>query len=226
VTAFSFRTMMGKIPSSLLAFYAVHGGQSIFFDQDKFWNGLFGSYVCVIDQYSMHIIQIQDNRDSYINYSGGPPGLPVGYSPGSARMILYVNPTAEDPEGQILIRRNQCPMEPSYLVGHGGILSYFETYVERLEAGVYPPESIFKHNQHPARGINLFPATGKAVRCSVSNGIEIRASARWFPSRDPRLGLVFGYCIRIRTVADDDDRPYESTCQVVGRSVSTTKNQE
>ena len=146
--------------------------------------------------------------------------LMVAMSPGNPRTYLFVNSTHDDPEGSILFSHSGTihgPIRPHQIVGRGGILSYLETYVDRLQAGYYESIPIIP-GAPTSTGICLFPNAGPTVSCVVTRGMEVRASARWFPDGGHLSeGLNFGYSIRMRMVA-----PEHETCQLVGRNWAFT----
>jgi len=58
-----FERAAGNLPSSLIAFYAIHAGQSQLTPQssdDEFFAGLFGSYSCYNSFYSMRLVHVRD----------------------------------------------------------------------------------------------------------------------------------------------------------------------
>jgi hypothetical protein len=211
-------------PSSLMAFYAVHGGQVSLRAQSQdheFFSGLFGSYSCYNDYYSMRLLKIADFVDNAF-ISEHDRNFLIGMSPGNPRMFLFVKPDDDDPEGKIhMIRDNPANLsvrEHLPVVGHGGILEYFRVYVERLERGYYKSENIIDASPS-STGISLFPDAGDAMSCCVTRGIEVRASSRWFPAGVMELyqdGLNFGYSLRMKML-DSDEKDAPETCQLVSR---------
>lgn len=192
-----FEIAAKKLPSSLLAFYAVHGGQSPLTPRssdDEFFAGLFGSYSCYDNFYSMRLIHVTKQ-----NIESVPKSI-VGMNLGNPRAFLVLDfSDNEGPDGSmyLMFSAMRCP----HLVYRGGILSFFKIYVERLESKMYTPTII--HPDSPSSmGLSLFPETGDMVSVAVTNGIEVKASARWFP--DPYHGpMSFGYSIRIRLLASN-----------------------
>lgn len=217
-----FARLKGHFPSSLLALYSVHGGQAPLLPRSPdtdFFAGLLGGYTCYNSFYSMRLLHAHmfGDEERLPLDNADPKPLLVAMSPGNPRTCLFVNPTHDDPEGSMVIADSATlygPILPHQIVGHGGILSYLQTYVERLEAGYYPAIPIVPATP-TSIGISLFPDAGPAVSRAVTRGIEVRASARWFPDGRPvREGLNFGYSIRIRMLAE---APENETCQLVGR---------
>lgn len=224
----AFQELAGSLPSSMAAFFSICGGQQNLrartSTNSDFFGGLMGSYSCYNDYYSMRITNVMSHIQQLFYDSGNSrqPKMLIGMSPGTDRVFLCLEPTLEDPEGQISMHVNGI-RETSSIVGSGGFLNYLQTYVERLEAGVYRPTPIVSG----ARGIALFPdanvgsATAMMSSC-VTNGIEVRASARWLPTEEDTRGLNFGYSIRIRLVADNSNSNSEKsqssnrgTCRLV-----------
>lgn len=223
----TFQALGRKAPSSLLAFYAVHGGQATLNARSavtSFFSGVFGSYSCYHDFYSMRLMPIQDNAN--LNISEDLGTILIGISPGHPMYFLHVKPTDDDPQGQIVLAPGRVEhgiRESPTIIGRQGILSYFEQYINRLEAGVYPPSCAIPCSP-TSRGIGLFPDEmgddDDMVSCCVTRGIEVKASARWFPMGmlDARQGgLNFGYSVRIRMVGADPECTTSTTCQLVGR---------
>jgi len=154
----------------------------------------------------IRLIHINENSLDLISHSSVSI---VGMNLGTPRKSLTINFGIQDsPEGLMFL---SCPNRGNNhdLVCQGGMLSYFQSYVERLERGVYEP---FIFNRISS-GISLFPALGdgdddtggggdetRIAVCSrvVTNGIEVRASSRWFPEygKSPSP-MNFGYSIRI-----------------------------
>lgn len=213
-----FQYLDAKFPSSLLAFYAVHGGQQSYTPSADFFAGFFGTYSCYGDFYSMRVEDIA----AALNESVMQDSILIAKSPGNPHMFLHVLPTEQDPQGQIIlaplgqeVHYHHGEASLSVVVGHGGILSYFQEYVKRLEAGIYTP-SLAIPNHASSRGIGLFPDEGDLVSSCVTRGIQVKASARWFPSSmmgNIQGGLNFGYSIRIRMVETIET----TTCQLVSR---------
>lgn len=211
-----FQRAAGKLPSSLVAFYAIHAGQSSLTPRssdDDFFAGLFGSYSCYNDFYSMRLLHVNEfSLDSVVNSI-----FIVGINLGMPRKSLVIDfGNKENPDGSVYITQPQShphlPGVSRHLFCHSGILSYLQTYVERLESGIYEPCTI--HPESPlSRGICLFP---EKVSVAVTNGVEVRASARWFP--EPGHGpMNFGYSIRI-CLAESESRDGEVSCQLVDRN--------
>ena len=216
------RLKESRFPSGLLALYSVHGGQKQLRPRSPdsdFFAGLFGGYTCYNNFYSMRLMHANLFAAEEFRPREQDP-IPVAMSPGNPRTYLFVMPpTHEDPEGSIAISNvlpihGPSPSPRFQTVGHGGILSYLETYADRVEAGYYQPIPIIP-GAPTSTGICLFPNAGPTVSCAVTRGIEVRASARWFPDLIDagRENLNFGYSIRIRMVENAD---FE-TCQLVGR---------
>lgn len=202
-----------SLPSSLVAFYAVHGGQAALTPQssdEDFFAGMFGSYSCYDAFYSMRLICVNDVKKEMLVARKGAPFV-VGMNLGNPRTFLTLDvgenrdgkstDSEENADEGVLCHRYNPPCE-NHVVGKDGILSYFETYIERLEEQVY--KACVIHPDSPTSlGICLFPETGSTVGVAVSRGIEVRASARWFP--DGRHGKMnFGYSIRIKLVNEND----------------------
>jgi len=201
-----------NIPSSLVAFWSVHGGQANLRPRSpdsEFFAGLLGGYACYDHFYSMRLVDVAAvSVAALTNTAFGRDMLLVGISPGNPRMFLCLQPTKEDPEGSILLKTYEPDPQ---VVGIGGILSYLEAFADKLEAGVYDPAPIVP-TLSTSRGISLYPNGGPALSCAVTHGIEVKASARWFPSGSTS-DLNFGYSIRIRML----EGATHSTCQLVGR---------
>mmetsp|Transcript_5139 Transcript_5139/g.14955 ORF Transcript_5139/g.14955 Transcript_5139/m.14955 type:complete len:463 (-) Transcript_5139:403-1791(-) len=205
-----------KLPSSLLAFYAIHGGQSPLTPRssdDEFFAGLFGSYSCYDSFYSMRLVHV---NESIIESVSSSSRWIVGVNLGNPRIILVLDfHKGEEPDGSMYAHFGHSGMHDLHLVCRGGLLSYFETYVERLENSVYTGRII--HPDSPSSmGLSLFPETGDMVSVAISHGVEVRASARWFPEffHGP---MNFGYSIRIR-LAEGDSENGEVSCQLVSRN--------
>jgi uncharacterized protein affecting Mg2+/Co2+ transport len=226
-----------QAPSSLVAFYSVHGGQVDLRPRSQdhaFFAGLFGSYSCYNDYYSMRLLNISGHYES--SFIEDPKAFLIGISPGNPRMFLYLTPDPDaddnddddDDEWQVRMVQNHpgniSIRENPPVVGDGGVLAYFKTFVERLMQGVYPPAQILDASE-TSRGICLFPNAGEYMSCCVTRGIEVRASARWFPGGvmdQISGGLNFGYSLRVRMVEssdnnEDDENIVPKTCQLVGR---------
>jgi len=190
-----FERAARNLPSSLLAFYAIHAGQSSLNPRSSdgdFFAGLFGSYSCYNDFYSMRLLHI---NEEYLSSTSNSTFI-IGINLGNPRISLVID-YSENPNGSMYFRLGNH----RHLVCSSGILSYFQAYIEKLEIGVYEPSTI--HPEAPiSRGICLFPEAGESVSIAVTNGLEVRASARWFPERwhGP---MSFGYSIRIRLVETD-----------------------
>ena len=224
-----------RVPSSLVAFYSVHGGQEMLTPRSpdgEFFAGLFGSYTCYNNFYSMRLMRVEgfyDENDRNNRFGAiidrGDGLIVVAVSPGNPRVYLALLPSAEDPEGSVIMGGRGGPV-----VCRGGILPYLQSYVENLENGVFKPVQLIP--EVPASlGIGLFPDAGDSVSRCVTAGIEVRASARWFPggAMDQMHGLNFGYSIRIRMVEEGENNDgadadggesaatTPSTCQLVGR---------
>ena len=239
-----FAELAGQLPSSLVALYSISGGQANLRPRGpdyEFFAGLLGSYSCYNDFYSMRLIGVPD---MFMRGDDGDTMILVGISPGNPRMFLYVHPTPDDPEGNIVMVHhspvsNQSIRAEHPVVGRGGLLAYLQSYVERLEAGVYQPVQIIPESP-TSRGVGLFANANledsdstALMSCAVTHGMEVRASARWFPGGIQEqlqgAGLNFGYSIRIRMVGDTTLDPNPSTahdnpsstnrrtCQLEGR---------
>ena len=240
-----------RLPSSLLAFYAVHGGQvrlSVQSQDSEFFAGLFGSYSCYDQFYSMRLLDISDFVDILDPFGPDDPltpsrGVLIGISPGNPRMVLYIHPSSSSvaattssaspsttavsasssgntrtkDEGCLsMVRRNRMghTEDAHAIVGRNGILGYIRDYIQKLENGIFQP-SLIVGTSPTSRGIGLFPQGGEQMSCCVTQGIEVRASGRWFPdSGGGTMGMNFGYSIRIRMV---EEQPNFRTCQLVGR---------
>ncbi|CAB9520774.1 F-box protein SKIP16 [Seminavis robusta] len=209
------------LPSSLVAFLSVHGGQQALpprSQDQEFFAGLFGSYSCYDHFYSMRLVKMGEFLGTA--FRAFPGSILIAISVGNPRMFLFLQqPTPDDPEGKLTAVYNS-PLasrgQESPVVGHGGILTYLRQYVERLEAGVYKRVQILDESPS-SQGIGLFPDGGPTMSRAVTRGIEVRASARWFPAgiQDQQgRGLNFGYSIRIQMVDAD---PEFDTCQLVSR---------
>lgn len=206
-----FESAAGGLPSSLLAFYAIHAGQANLTPQSAdsaFFAGLFGSYSCYNSFYSMRLMRVREESDLQ---RVSPKSIVLGINLGNPRTFLLLDYNhSEGPEGSLYFGYQGINR---HLVGRGGILSYFETYTERLERKIYQPAII--HPDSPlSMGISLFPDTGDMVGVATTNGVVVRASARWFPER-MHGGMNFGYSIRIG-LASADGPPF--SCQLVDRN--------
>ncbi|VEU37599.1 unnamed protein product [Pseudo-nitzschia multistriata] len=203
------------LPSSLLAFYAIHAGQSQLTPRssdDDFFAGLFGSYSCYNSFFSMRLFHVSEAAVASISNSIWVVGLNLGMP--RTFLVLDLSNVDEGLEGSMYF--GYQGMNHAHLVCQGGILSYFETYVERLESSMYT--SCIIHPDSPTSlGLSLFPETGDTVSVAVSHGVEVRASARWFPERTYDGPMNFGYSIRI-TLAESDSDSGEVSCQLVGRN--------
>jgi len=202
-----FKRAKKKLPSSLLAFYAIHAGQSTMSlrsGDDEFFAGLFGSYSCYDQFYSMRLLAFDEGRLlSIIDDSLVVTNLVIGINLGRPRTSLNLD-FDSNPEGSVYMNND--------LVCPDGILSYFQTYVERLENNIYQP-CVINPEASLSRGICLFPETGDMTSVAITNGVEVRASARWFPGTGE--GMNFGYSIRIRLVENEEG---ERLCQLVNRT--------
>jgi len=207
-----FERAAGKHPSSLLAFYAIHAGQSQLTERssdDEFFAGLFGSYSCYNYFYSMRLIHVRESPIGWVT----PTSVMVGMNLGNPRTFLVLDYGAnEGPDGSMYFGYQ---VNTRHLVGRGGILSYFETYTERLERKMYR-SSIIHPDSPSSLGLSLFAETGDAVSVAITNGVEVRASARWFPERK-HGAMNFGYSIRIHLAATSSDDGATS-CQLVDRN--------
>jgi len=239
-----FRELVDKkLPSSLIAFFSVHGGQLPLrprAQDHEFFAGLFGSYSCYNNFYSMRLLNMEDFIDNATNL---PSMTLIGISPGNPRMFLYLvapnpeddndnnddnNSDSYDPEGTIVMVHNnplssQSIQAQHSTVGRGGILSYFQSFIERLQDGTYKPCQVIPESPS-SRGFGLFPDAGDQVSICVTRGIEVKASARWFPGgimdQVTGGGMNFGYSVRIQKVIPEDNNnnaDIPETCQLVGR---------
>lgn len=207
--------------SCLVAFLSIHGGQEVMSlgsSNSSFFAGALGSYTCYDSFYSMRLLNVVALGSDLVMSPVRRNLALVAMSPGNPRYFLCLQVADNDdhPEGTMILLYND--RFPHHVVGRGGILSYFETYVERLESGTYPVRELLPL----ARGISLFADkdTGNdgrrtGVSTVVTRGIRVRASARWFPGAPSGGGLNFGYSIRIQRVPATD--AFEGTCQLVGR---------
>ena len=207
-----FQKAAGHFPSSLLALYAIHSGQSNLTPQSadsEFFAGLFGSYSCYHSFYSMRLMHVRESIHQWTS----PEVAVLGINLGNPRTFLLLDYSSkEGPDGSVYIG---FQANDRHLVGRGGILSYFETYTEMLERKIYQPAII--HPDSPSSlGISLFPDTGDMVGVATTNGVEVKASARWFPER-MHGGMNFGYSIRIR-LAPNDSNQRPVTYQLVDRN--------
>ena len=195
-----FERAAGILPSSLIAFYAVHAGQCNLTPQssdDEFFAGMFGSYSCYNSFYSMRLMLVREYVTEWIT----PTSVIIGMNLGYPRTLLVLDfGSDQGPDGSMYFG---CPPNTRHLVYRGGILSYFEAYTERLEQEVYRP-SIIHPDSPSSLGLCLFPESGDMVGVSVTNGVEVRASARWFPDR-MHGEMNFGYSIRMKVVANASD---------------------
>jgi len=205
-----------NFPSSFMAFYAIHGGQSELqhSDVDGFFAGLFGSYSCYNLFYSMRLTDIEA---PFTGYDNTLTKILIGSNVGNPRTLLLLDyGSNEGPEGSMYLGYYQS--DTRHLVCRGGLLSYFETFVERLERNVYQPSTI-RFGPKSLLGLCLFPETGDTVSVAVTNGVEVRASARWFPDRRRGGAMNFGYSIRIRLAeSDHSDQGEAVSCQLVDRN--------
>jgi uncharacterized protein affecting Mg2+/Co2+ transport len=214
------QAMLQAPPSSVLAFQSVHKGQT--YDVDSTFTGLFGACLVYDHAFSMHTTHGEDIRSRH--------GTGVGFSHPNFDLFLCVGPDGSQLSvmatlGMQIIHAMRRPVVAR--VGQGGILSYFESYVERLETGIYQADCIVPTDDATG-GICLFPAADLrdgSWSCCISHGIEVQASARWMYGEDPRQhreGLIFAYSVRIRMVDNNNSNngsssvPWE-TCQLVGR---------
>ncbi|CAB9515210.1 F-box protein [Seminavis robusta] len=213
------------LPSSLIASYSVRAGQQELSPlrpqvQDIF-SGLFGSFSCYDDLYSLRLVNVRSfqNPFSRVRLMGVAPIIlgincvTVGNNPPT---YLFLRTTPEDPEGQLAIAHDYLSYGEKTVVGQGGFLAYLRQYVEHLEAGIYKRVQ-FIDEDPSSHGIGLFPDGGPTMSCAITRGIEVRASARWFPARlQDQQGQEshFGYNIRIRMVDPD---PEFDTCQLVSQ---------
>lgn len=214
----SFQELAAKnIPSSFAAFLSVHGGQMGLTPRSSngdFFAGALGGYTCYNSFYSMRLVHVA--RLGAEALFPRPNVAIVGLSPGNPRYYLHLNwNNLNDPEGSLVMSHNG---QSDHVIARGGILSYFATFVDRLRNGMYSAGEILPD----CRSISLFPDAGDTVSCVVTQGIEVRASARWFPGNlvqeQQGGGLNFGYSVRIRLVGDADDAfRAGTTCQLVGR---------
>ncbi|CAB9523944.1 expressed unknown protein [Seminavis robusta] len=212
------------LPSSLIASYSVCAGQQELSPlgpqvQDIF-SSLFGSFSCYDVQYSMRLVEVRifGNPASRIrNFVPVTIVLAIsslGYE--ATRAFLYLQTTPEDPEGRLAFAHNNIRSAHHTVVGQGGFLTYLRQYVEHLEAGVYKRVQ-FIDVDPSSSGIGLLPDGGPTMSRAITRGIEVRASARWFPAGlkdQQRQGINFGYTIRIRMIDAD---PEFDTCQLVSR---------
>lgn len=207
-----FERAAGNIPSSLIAFYAIHAGQSQLTPQssdDDFFAGLFGSYSCYNSFYSMRLVHVRESPLESVT----PTSVVIGMNLGNPRTFLVLDfGSNEGPDGSIYFGYQ---VDTRHLICRGGILSYFQTYTERLERKTYQP-SIIHPDSPSSLGICLFPESGEGVSVVISNGVEVRASARWLPER-VHGAINFGYSIRISLAASGSDEGAVS-CQLVDRN--------
>jgi len=134
-----FERAAGNLPSSLIAFYAIHAGQCaltpVSSDAD-FFAGLLGSYSCYNSFYSMRLMHV---KESILEWKT-PTSVVIGMNLGNPRTFLVLDfGRNEGPDGSMYFGYE---IDPRHLVCRGGILSYFETFVERLERKVYQPSII------------------------------------------------------------------------------------
>lgn len=126
-----------------------------------------------------------------------------------------------DPQGLIvrMLLATAIDDTDSIIVGKEGFLQYLKQYVAHLMEGFYKPLPVLG----PILGIDLFPDAGNDfMSVCVTQGIEVRASARWIPYFNPvfgnmrglleeKRGLDFSYHIRVRMI----DSSVASTYQLV-----------
>jgi len=241
-------------PSSLLALYSICGGQALLQPRSPdhdFFAGLMGSYACYDQYYSMRLFNVDVMGGTALaSRASDDIWVSIGISPGQPLMFLYVHVTPDDPQGEIVmvhsypVSQNNIHDLHHPVVGRGGVLSYLETYVQRLESGFYK-STLIVPEAPTSRGIGLFPDANlprsevlessrtsnssnsnshdglPMMSCCTTRGIQVRASCRWFPGGTVDQqddGLNFGYCIRIQMVPSNDGKTHqESTYQLVGR---------
>eukprot|EP00531_Pseudo-nitzschia_arenysensis_P007466 CAMPEP_0116124424 /NCGR_PEP_ID=MMETSP0329-20121206/5273_1 /TAXON_ID=697910 /ORGANISM="Pseudo-nitzschia arenysensis, Strain B593" /LENGTH=441 /DNA_ID=CAMNT_0003618403 /DNA_START=117 /DNA_END=1444 /DNA_ORIENTATION=+ len=197
-----FEDAAGDLPSSLIAFYAIHAGQANLTPRSadsEFFAGLFGAYSCYNSFYSMRVIHVVESANAWRS----PDTVVLGMNLGNPRTFLVLDYNKnEGPEGSVYFGYQSINR---HLVGRGGILSYFE------KDKIYQPAII--HPDSPSSlGISLFPATGDMVGVAVTNGVEVTA----MPD-GTHGGMNFGYNICIRLSPDDSNQGPRS-CQLVDRN--------
>jgi hypothetical protein len=215
-------------PSSVLAFQSVHVGQTYRYDWDNPFIGLFGAWsVCyefsMRDGISMNMTQGNGFRSGHGTVLGANGGrnAHVCLCVGPDDSQLCVMPTIHMPLNYLMNR----PVVAHF--GQGGILSYFERYIERLETGIYQADCIVPTDDATG-SICLFPAADLgdgSWSCCISHGIEVRASARWMYRyrygvihRRQLAGLNFAYSVRIRMVDNSKNNNWQQL-GAVGRDL-------
>ncbi|GAX29499.1 F-box protein 3 [Fistulifera solaris] len=212
------------VPSDLVAWYAVCGGQHTLSrnnSDEDFWAAFLGCYTCYDAYYAMRLVDAKMVGPMGVHSQSNYPNIHVlvAVCVGNPRLCLSVKKDpVNDPHGRQVRMHPFGETDQNFIVvGDQGILHYLQEYVKRLTTGMFP---IAPPPQGP--GFVLFPDTGDAVSVSITHGIEIRASARWFPTfsdnnnqpwQEDEEGLNFGYSFRMRKV----DSSFGGTCQLVSR---------
>lgn len=210
------------VPSDLVAWYAVCGGQNVLsrsYRDEDFWAAFLGGYTCYNACYAMRLVDAKVMGPTGVRSETHYPNnhVLVALCVGNPRLCVSVRKDPEnDPHGR-LVRLHPFGLNDnnSIVVGNQGILNYFQEYMKRMTTGVFPMASTSPETPH-VRGVVLFPDAGDAVSVCVTNGVEVRASARWFPSFDDEEeaeGLNFGYSFRMRMV----DSTIGRSCQLMSR---------
>lgn len=216
------------VPSDLVAWYAVCGGQIVLspnYRDEDFWAAFLGCYSCYNACYAMRLIDANIMGPMGVNSQTNYPNnhVLVALCIGNPRLCVSVRKDPiHDPHGRrVRLHPFGHDDRNSIVVGNQGILQYFQEHVKHLTSGTFPMASTSPETPH-ARGIVLFPDAGDAVSVCVTHGIEVRASARWLPTfsdsdrqpwQEEEEGLNFGYSVRIRMV----NSSIGNTCQLVSR---------
>ncbi|GAX19082.1 F-box protein 3 [Fistulifera solaris] len=216
------------VPSDLVAWYAVCGGQHVLsrnYSDEDFWAAFLGCYTCYDAYYAMRLVDAKVMGPMGVRSQSNYPNnhVLVALCVGNPRLCLSVRKDpGDDPHGR-LVRLHPFGHNDrnSIVVGDQGILHYFQEYVKQLRTGTFPIASLSPDTRR-VPGFVLFPDAGDAVSVCITHGIEVRASARWFPTfsnnniqpwQEDEEGLNFGYSFRIRMV----DSSVGSICQLVSR---------
>lgn len=194
--------MIKSLPSALMALHSVHGGQSAGLN---FLSGsseaLLGYFECYHEVYSMRLASFETllTQESSLRR----PLIFALSETGHFRSFLYLSLDLAETRVEDTIFLTRRHSSDRVTVGRHGVLSYLNEFAHRLEQGIYERTDF--------GSISLFPNAGESMSRCVTDGIEVRASARWLPQYYPG-SVNFAYYIRIRILPERS-----IPCQLVGR---------
>ena len=211
-------------PSTLLALGAVHAGQAGFEGNridHTFFRGILGSWSVYNTIYCMRMDRILRTVELRSNFGSSPVIIGSSVTHPPIQMVIQ-KPVNQKDWHRYRIQLEIALSDPIIVAKDTTILEYMETYVDRLEAGVFKPATIVPDLASiDTRGISLFPDanmpidTRPLMSCAVTRGVQVKASARWTAGMvDETNGCNFAYSIRIQLVEAPDAL---TKCQLVGR---------